>query len=133
GIPAADPVVTRSLSPLSLVEFTFSSAVFPGRWRVPGPRCVTMATGTGASRGAGWRVGALLFPALLGLAVFVLGPALVSAFAAGTDKTLTGPSFHWVGTANLRQALHDPDFGRSVVNTLEYCALTVIPALVVGL
>jgi multiple sugar transport system permease protein len=75
----------------------------------------------------------LLFPALLGLSVFVLGPALVSAFAAGTDKTLTGPSFHWVGTANVREAFGDPDFGKSVVNTLEYCALTVIPAVVVGL
>ncbi|WP_307874698.1 carbohydrate ABC transporter permease [Frankia nepalensis] len=81
----------------------------------------------------GWRVGALLFPALLGLTVFVLGPALVSAFTAGTDKTLTGPSFQWVGTANLREAFHDPDFGKSVVNTLLYCVLTVVPAVVVGL
>lgn len=90
-------------------------------------------SGTAWSELAGLRAGVLLLPALLGLGVFVLGPALVSAFAAGTDKTLTGPSFHWVGTANLREAFHDPDFARSVVNTLEYCALTVIPAVVVGL
>lgn len=93
-----------------------------------------MARGTGAATGtAGWRAGALLFPALLGLGVFVLGPALVSAFTAGTDKTLTGPSFHWIGTANLHEAFHDPDLGKTVVNTLEYCALTVIPAVVLGL
>jgi multiple sugar transport system permease protein len=93
-----------------------------------------MARGTGTGNGtAGWRAGALLFPALLGLGVFVLGPAVVSAFAAGTDKRLTGPSFHWVGTANLREAFHDPDLGRTVLNTLEYCGLTVIPAVVVGL
>jgi len=95
---------------------------------------VTRRADAGGRTGvAGWQVGALLFPALLGLAVFVLGPALVSAFAAGTDKTLTGPSFHWVGTANLRAAFHDPDFGKSVRNTLYYCALTVIPSVVVGL
>jgi multiple sugar transport system permease protein len=81
----------------------------------------------------GLRVGALLLPACLGLLVFTVGPAFVAAFAAGTDKTLTGPSFHWVGSANLRAAFHDPDFGTTVVNTLEYCLLTVIPAVVVGL
>ncbi|MDT3438673.1 MULTISPECIES: carbohydrate ABC transporter permease [unclassified Pseudofrankia] len=95
---------------------------------------MTRRAGAGPRTGAGgWRIGALLFPALLGLTVFILGPALVSAFAAGTDKTLTGPSFHWVGTANLREAFGDPDFGRSVRNTLLYCVLTVIPAVVVGL
>jgi multiple sugar transport system permease protein len=75
----------------------------------------------------------LLFPAFLGLAVFVIGPALVSAFVAGTDKNLTGPSFHWVGTRNLRDALDDPDLGRAVRNTLVYCLLTVIPSVTVGL
>jgi multiple sugar transport system permease protein len=83
--------------------------------------------------GTGLRAGALLTPAVIGLLVFVLGPALVSLLAAGTDKTLTGPSFHWVGTANLREAFHDPDLGTAVVNTLEYCVLTVPPAVVVGL
>lgn len=95
---------------------------------------MTRVAGAGTPAGVGgWRIGVLLFPALLGLCVFVLGPALVSAFAAGTDKTLTGPSFHWVGAANLREAFRDPDFGKSVRNTLLYCLLTVIPSVVIGL
>ncbi|ORT91011.1 ABC transporter permease, partial [Frankia casuarinae] len=60
-----------------------------------------MTREAGDSR-AGWRAGVLLLPAFVGLGVFVIGPALVSAFIAGTDKTLTGPRFDWVGTANLR-------------------------------
>jgi multiple sugar transport system permease protein len=82
---------------------------------------------------AGWRVGVLLLPAIVGLGMFVVGPALVSAFIAGTDKTLTRPDFHWVGTANLRDALDDPDLGQAVRNTLLYCLLTVIPAVTLGL
>jgi multiple sugar transport system permease protein len=89
-------------------------------------------TATGGSVG-GWRVGALLLPAFVGLTAFVLGPALIAAFTAGTDKHLTGAGFHWVGTANLREAFQDPDLGHAVRNTLLYCLLTVIPAVVVGL
>ncbi|WP_322761795.1 sugar ABC transporter permease [Frankia sp. Cr2] len=81
----------------------------------------------------GWRVAALLLPASVGLGVFTIAPALVSAFVAGTDKTLTGPSLHWVGTANFRDALHDPDLAQAVRNTVVYCLITVIPAVVVGL
>ncbi|WP_020572757.1 carbohydrate ABC transporter permease [Parafrankia discariae] len=91
-----------------------------------------MAQGTRAGRD-GWRAAALLTPAFVGLCVFVIGPALVSAFVAGTDKNLTGPDFHWVGTANLREALADPDLGQAVRNTLVYCLLTVIPSVLFGL
>ncbi|EFC82707.1 binding-protein-dependent transport systems inner membrane component [Parafrankia sp. EUN1f] len=98
----------------------------------PGPRCITVAEGTGAGRD-GWRAAALVAPAFVGLCVFVIGPALVSAFVAGTDKKLTGLDFHWVGTANLREALADPDLGRAVRNTLVYCLLTVIPSVLLGL
>lgn len=82
---------------------------------------------------AGWRAGALLLPAFVGLGAFVVGPALVSAFVAGTDKRLPDPHFDWVGTANFGDAFHDPDFGQAVRNTLYYCALTVIPAVTLGL
>ncbi|SNQ50041.1 Carbohydrate ABC transporter membrane protein 1, CUT1 family [Frankia canadensis] len=81
----------------------------------------------------GWRAAALLLPAFVGIVVFVIGPALVSVFVAGTDKALTGPRFHWVGTANARAAFDDPDLGDAVVHTLVYCLLTVIPAVVLGL
>ncbi|WP_235486485.1 sugar ABC transporter permease, partial [Frankia sp. AvcI1] len=89
-------------------------------------------TGVGGGR-VGWRVGALLAPAFVGLGVFVIGPALVSAFVAGTDKTLTGPRFSWVGTANARTAFSDGDLGGAVRNTLLYCLITVIPAVAIGL
>ncbi|WP_462187197.1 MULTISPECIES: carbohydrate ABC transporter permease [unclassified Frankia] len=91
-----------------------------------------MTREVGGSR-AGWRVGVLLLPAFVGLGVFVVGPALMSAFIAGTDKTLTGPRFDWVGTANLRTALSDADLAGAVRNTLLYCALTVVPAVAIGL
>ncbi|WP_239333949.1 carbohydrate ABC transporter permease [Frankia sp. CiP3] len=81
----------------------------------------------------GWRVAALLLPAVVGLGVFTIAPALVSAFIAGTDKTLTGPSFRWVGTTNFRAALHDPDLAQAVRNTVAYCLITVVPAVVIGL
>ena len=82
---------------------------------------------------AGWRAGALLLPALVGLGVFVVGPALVSTFVAGTDKNLTSPNFDWVGTANVSAAFDDPDLGQAVRNTLYYCVLTVVPAVTLGL
>jgi multiple sugar transport system permease protein len=75
----------------------------------------------------------LLLPALVGLGVFVVGPALVSAFVAGTDKKLTSPSFNWVGTANLEDSFGDAKLGQAVRNTLYYCVLTVVPAVVLGL
>jgi multiple sugar transport system permease protein len=62
-----------------------------------------------------------------------VGPALVSAFVAGTDKKLTVSSFNWVGTDNFDQAFNDQDLGQAVRNTLYYCVLTVVPAVVVGL
>jgi multiple sugar transport system permease protein len=78
-------------------------------------------------------VAALLLPAFVGLGVFMIAPAFVSAVIAGTDKTLTGPSFHWVGTTNVRDALHDPHLTRAVRNTLVYCLITVVPAVGFGL
>jgi|GEM_PF-94116 len=74
----------------------------------------------------------MLFPALVGLLVFVVGPAVVALLVAGTDTHLSG-SHRWVGTANLREAFHDRGFGRSVVNTFEYCLLTVPPSVLLGL
>ncbi|MBX6389023.1 MAG: sugar ABC transporter permease [Frankia sp.] len=65
--------------------------------------------------------------------MFVLGPAFVSAFTAGTNKYLTSPDFDWVGTANLSEAFNDPDLGQAVRNTLIYCLITVIPSVLIGL
>jgi multiple sugar transport system permease protein len=83
--------------------------------------------------GDGMRAASLLAPAFVGLVTFLGVPALLTLFIAGTDKSLTGPSFHWTGTANLRTATHDGDFHHAVTNTLLYCAYTVIPAVGIGL
>jgi multiple sugar transport system permease protein len=62
-----------------------------------------------------------------------VGPALVATLIAGTNKVLPRPDFQWVGTANLREALDDPDLGQAVRNTLVYCLLTVVPSVTLGL
>lgn len=87
----------------------------------------------GTTRAPGWRPLPLLVPALLWLTVFTVGPAVVSAIAAGTDKTLISPDFHWVGLDNADTAVHDPSLSHAVRNTLLYCVITVIPAVVIGL
>ncbi|MGF7234946.1 MAG: carbohydrate ABC transporter permease [Frankia sp.] len=79
------------------------------------------------------RAAALLLPAFVGLIAFIGVPTFLTIFVAGTDKSLTGPSFHWTGTANTRTAIHDGAFHQSVTNTLLYCLYTIIPALVIGL
>ncbi len=75
----------------------------------------------------------LLAPPLIGLAVFAVGPTLLSVLWGGTDKSLTGSSWRWVGLANLREATSDPQVHRAVANTLVYCGLTIISAVAVGL
>jgi multiple sugar transport system permease protein len=87
----------------------------------------------GTTRAPGWRLVPLVTPALVWLAVFTVGPAVVSAIVAGTDKTLLSPQFHWVGLDNADSATHDSDLGQAVRNTLLYCVITVIPAVVIGL
>ncbi len=84
-------------------------------------------------RREGVRAIPLLAPALIGLAVFAIGPTLLSVLWGGTDKSLTGSSWHWIGLANFREAIADPAVQRSVVNTLAYCALTIVPAVALGL
>ncbi len=103
--------------------------------------CVTFQCGTmdlvGTVATGGRREGAsaapLLAPALIGLAVFAIGPTLLSVLWGGTDKSLTGSNWHWVGLANLREATSDPAVQRAVGNTLAYCALTIVPAVALGL
>jgi len=92
--------------------------------------CGTMGT---VRRREGVRAVPLLAPALIGLAVFAIGPTLLSVLWGGTDKSLTGSSWHWTGLANLREAVGDPAVQRSVLNTLAYCALTIVPAVALGL
>jgi multiple sugar transport system permease protein len=87
----------------------------------------------GTTRAPGWRLVPLLLPALVWLTVFTVGPAVVSAVVAGTNKSLLSSDFSWIGLTNARDATHDSDLGRAVRNTLLYCVITVIPAVVIGL
>lgn len=64
-------------------------------------------------------------PFLLGFVLFILGPALASAFISLTDyNVLSAPNF--VGLANYVKAFHgDPLFWVSVSNTLYYAVIAV--------
>ncbi|GLK14148.1 ABC transporter permease [Streptosporangium carneum] len=95
--------------------------------------------GTGASparRGTGQgRIAAvLLAPAMLLITLFVILPGLL-AFTAGLFRVdlTNGVRWTWSGVENFAAVLADPAVRQALVNTLVYCALTIVPSLVIGL
>lgn len=74
---------------------------------------------------------ALVSPAALFVAVFILYPLGYGAFISLTNYPLVGP-YHYTGTANYDALLHDPTFLHSIVFTLEYTGIVTVPILVVG-
>ena len=75
-----------------------------------------------------------LSPWLIGLVVFLLIPLLMSLYAAFTHWTLINPPPRWVGLENFRTMFFDdPYFGWSLVVTLKYMVLTLIPGIVLGI
>ena len=64
---------------------------------------------------------AFLLPNFLGFAVFTLGPVVFSFFAAFTNWTLirTVP-LQWVGLANFRHLLTNPQFWQYFINTVYF-------------
>jgi multiple sugar transport system permease protein len=64
-----------------------------------------------------------LIPATVLLAVFLLGPIVVSFCGSFTDASLSGAAArasHFVGLANYEKLFADPDFPKSVVLTLVF-------------
>jgi multiple sugar transport system permease protein len=74
---------------------------------------------------------ALITPALLFVAVFVLAPLAFAVYISLTNWPLIGP-YHFIGLDNYRAIAHDTAFWRSVLYTLIYTALVTAPILVVG-
>lgn len=74
------------------------------------------------------RTGPLL-PALVLLAVFLLGPIVWSIVGSFTDTTLTGASAtspEWVGLANYERLLADPDFPLSLWLTVVFTVVSAV-------
>ncbi|MGR9099123.1 MAG: sugar ABC transporter permease, partial [Gammaproteobacteria bacterium] len=82
---------------------------------------------------AAWLLAA---PALLGLAVFILAPFLVSLAFAFTNLRLGSPlPLEFVGLKQFRRIFENPDFLRALCNNLQF-ALAIVPmqtALALGL
>ena len=71
-------------------------------------------------------------PALVLLALMLIGPAIATVIFSFTDISFLGPA-KFVGFANYARLLTDPVFGRALFNTVYYTVGTVFPTLVVGL
>ncbi|MEW5815298.1 MAG: sugar ABC transporter permease, partial [Spirochaetota bacterium] len=79
----------------------------------------------------------LLLPATLGLVIFAFIPIIQAFWVSFCDAPLLSSQRFPVGLQNYRAALRDPDFLRSLVNTLSYTvgvvSLQVILALILAL
>ncbi|MCX6467648.1 MAG: sugar ABC transporter permease [Pseudonocardiales bacterium] len=92
------------------------------------------ATGRPRPRGDGRAAVALLAPAVVLLVAFTYLPAGLSLVASLFDVPLTGrQDWEFVGPDNYLSAVRDPEVHRATLNTLLYCALTIVPSLVIGL
>src|SRR6195952_1076797 len=86
-------------------------------------------------QGWGAQAGAMPFlgPALVFLIVFLLAPTVLSVLWGGTDKSLTTSTWHWMGLANLREALTDSQVGTATRNTLLIVLISVPLSIALGL
>lgn len=75
----------------------------------------------------------MLAPAMIGIGLFVLLPAVLSLVASFFSVPLAGGSWQWVGLTNFERVLTDPAVLRSIGNTVVYSLLTIVPSLVIGL
>lgn len=77
--------------------------------------------------------GALLLPNLILLGVFTYRPLLDDIRLSFTDWTLSAPGLHYVGLANYREWLHDPNAHQVLLNTLFFTIATVGLSMLLGL
>jgi multiple sugar transport system permease protein len=89
---------------------------------VLGPRSLVHPPGVGL---------ALVMPAVLFVAVFVLAPLAFAVYISLTNWPLIG-SYKFIGLANYVGVFQDAAFWQSVVYTLTYTAIVTLPILVVG-
>jgi multiple sugar transport system permease protein len=72
-------------------------------------------------------------PAVLGLVVFVYAPIALSLVAGFLKIPISGRGIAWVGVDNFVDVFTDPRVLQAALNTLAYCALTIVPSVVIGL
>jgi multiple sugar transport system permease protein len=75
----------------------------------------------------------LIGPAMVGLAVLTYLPIALSLGAGFFSIPITGKGVKWVGFDNFVSVLSDDRMHQAAVNTLAYCALTIVPSVVIGL
>ncbi|WP_080839189.1 carbohydrate ABC transporter permease [Cohnella massiliensis] len=69
-----------------------------------------------------WVGSAFIAPNLLGVVLFFVIPAAVSAVLMFTDWQFASPVFHFVGFDNIKRLLHDEQFYTSLANTALFLA-----------
>ncbi|SEG91730.1 carbohydrate ABC transporter membrane protein 1, CUT1 family [Actinacidiphila yanglinensis] len=84
----------------------------------------------GGVRRAVW-VGAFLAPAVALVAALLVVPFAVTAYRSLFDDN--GITARFVGLANYRSLLTDPDFGRSLLNTVMWVVGTLVLPVLLGL
>jgi multiple sugar transport system permease protein len=85
-----------------------------------------------AQRRRSARTGALLVsPAVVLIVAFVLVPLGYAVYISLTNWPLLGP-YHYVGLANYKQLVHDPQFLDSIRFTLIYTAIVTPAIFIVG-
>ena len=94
----------------------------PRRRRLLGPRSLVHPPAVGL---------ALVAPATLFVAVFVLAPLVFAVYISLTNWPLIGP-YKFVGLSNYVSIVQDVAFWQSVGYTLLYTAIVTLPILVVG-
>ncbi|WP_328473407.1 carbohydrate ABC transporter permease [Streptomyces sp. NBC_00448] len=101
------------------------------------PRTTTRRSGNparvprhGGVRRAAW-VGAFLAPAVALVAALLVVPFAVTSYRSLFDDN--GITARFVGLANYRALLTDPDFGRSLLNTVMWVVGTLVLPVLLGL
>jgi multiple sugar transport system permease protein len=113
--------------PVSAMRADPTRAILP---RVTPPRPVPRSRRRNR-RGAGTGI-ALSLPVIVFFAVFWVLPFCNALYLSFTDYAMAG-SPAWIGLANYRRLVHDPEFWHSVRVTLIFAICTVVPTVVLGL
>lgn len=94
----------------------------------PGTRPPRAAAADGATAAV------LTAPALVLITLFVIVPGVLALVGSLYEIDLSdGTTWTWVGLANFTDVLTDPEVLQAMRNTLVYCALTIVPSMVIGL
>jgi multiple sugar transport system permease protein len=80
----------------------------------------------------GFLAGAFLLPSVVYVLALVGVPFVLAVAFSVSDVKTGDPSFDYVGADNFRAALADPVFGRALVNTLVFTAVSMVLVVVAG-